>query len=67
MAVETVKSFAKSVHIPEDIPQDSYMIEVYATYWYGQKYAYASDAFDVTELPVPLLLLRSLFRRINNC
>jgi hypothetical protein len=61
LAVETVKSFTKSVSIPEDTPQDRYMIEVYATYWYGQKYAYTSDAFDVTKLPIPLLMLKSLF------
>jgi len=61
LAVENTLTFVRSVEIPENTPPDRYMIEVVATYWYGHKYATATDAFDVNIIPGPVKLLRAVF------
>jgi hypothetical protein len=61
IAVDSVKSFTKTISIPDDTPQDRYIVEVNVTYWYGKKSAYAVDSFDVFVLPAPLALLRAVF------
>jgi len=61
LAVETVKTYTKSVVIPETAKPGRYMIEINATYWNGRKYALATDAFDVISLPAPLIVLRAVF------
>jgi uncharacterized membrane protein len=61
LAVENVKSFTKTIPIPQDTPQDRYVVEVNVTYWYGKKSAFAVDSFDVFILPAPLALLRAVF------
>ncbi|MEM0324765.1 MAG: DUF87 domain-containing protein, partial [Candidatus Aenigmatarchaeota archaeon] len=61
IAVETVTSFTREITLPEGIKLDrKYLIEVNASYWYGRKYAYAADTFEVVSLPIPLKILRSL-------
>jgi hypothetical protein len=61
LAVENVLTFRKSVEIPRDVKEGRYIIEANASYWHGSKYATASDNFDVTVLPLPLFLLRTVF------
>jgi hypothetical protein len=62
IAVETVKSFTRMVKLPENIvPDKTYIIEALATYWYGNKTASAVDTFDVSALPLALLILRAIF------
>ncbi|MEM1804585.1 MAG: DUF87 domain-containing protein, partial [Nanopusillaceae archaeon] len=61
IAVETATSFTREITLPEGIKLDrKYLIEVNASYWYGRKYAYAADTFEVVSLPIPLKILRSL-------
>jgi len=61
LAIENIKTFTKTISIPEDTPQDRYVVELNVTYWDGRKSAYAVDSFDVLVLPAPLLLLRAVF------
>jgi len=61
VAVEQKLNLRRNVTIPDDTPYDRYIIEANVTYWYGAKQAFASDAFDVTQLPPPLLALRAIF------
>ena len=61
VAVETALSFTREINLPEGIKADrKYLIEVNASYWYGRKYAYAADTFEVVSLPVPVKILRSI-------
>jgi hypothetical protein len=61
VAVEDVLTFIRALDIPEDTVSDRYVVEVLASYWYGKKTAIGAAAFDVSVLPVPLLVLRALF------
>ncbi|MCX8179663.1 MAG: DUF87 domain-containing protein, partial [Candidatus Aenigmarchaeota archaeon] len=60
IAVDDVKTFIKSFHIPENTPTDRYVLEVTASYWYGKKQAMAAAAFDVVYLPAPLIILKAI-------
>ncbi|MCK4714658.1 MAG: DUF87 domain-containing protein, partial [Candidatus Aenigmarchaeota archaeon] len=46
---------------PMDIPYDRYVIEANVTYWYGSKFAFAADAFDVIQEPPIIAALRAIF------
>ncbi|MEM5879066.1 MAG: DUF87 domain-containing protein [Candidatus Aenigmatarchaeota archaeon] len=59
LAVDNVLTYRREIQIPEGTPQDKYIIEVNASYWYGKKFAASADSFEVSELPVPLLILRA--------
>jgi len=61
IAVTNVLSYKKTILIPETAPPTRYVIEVNASYWYGRKYAYAADSFEVSALPAPLLILKAVF------
>ncbi|MEM5855560.1 MAG: DUF87 domain-containing protein, partial [Candidatus Aenigmatarchaeota archaeon] len=59
LAVENVLTYRREIQIPENTPHDRYIIEVNASYWYGKKFATSADSFDVSTLPVPLMLMRA--------
>ena len=59
VAVTDVLTQRKEIEIPTGAPEGAYIIEANATYWYGDKYASASDNFNISILPWPLLLLRA--------
>jgi uncharacterized ubiquitin-like protein YukD len=61
IAVTNVLNYKKAILIPETAPPARYIIEVNASYWYGRKYAYAADSFEVSAMPVPLLMLKAVF------
>ncbi|MEM5847292.1 MAG: DUF87 domain-containing protein [Candidatus Aenigmatarchaeota archaeon] len=61
LAVETEKTYVRSLEIPSDTPEGRYVLEVNASYWYGIKYAISTDSFEVTVLPLPIFILRSVF------
>jgi len=61
IAVTNVLDYKKSILIPETAPPARYIIEVNASYWFGRKYAYAADSFEVSAIPVPLLMLKAVF------
>lgn len=58
VAVDNVLTLRREIQIPAGTPEESYLIEANASYWYGTKYATSSDNFDVTVLPWPLLYLK---------
>ncbi|MCS7123296.1 MAG: DUF87 domain-containing protein [Candidatus Aenigmarchaeota archaeon] len=60
VAVVNTITYRREIQIPEDTRLDDYLIEVNASYWYGVKYAIASDSFTVSTLPAPLVMLRSV-------
>ncbi|MEM7826399.1 MAG: DUF87 domain-containing protein, partial [Candidatus Aenigmatarchaeota archaeon] len=60
LAVENVLTYTREIQIPESAPQDKYVLEVNASYWYGKKYAISTDSFEVSQLPVPLMVLRAI-------
>ncbi|MDY6778269.1 MAG: DUF87 domain-containing protein, partial [Candidatus Nanohaloarchaea archaeon] len=49
-----------SIQIPEGAPQERYVLAAQADYANFQKQAQASGSFEVSVLPLPLLILRSL-------
>jgi hypothetical protein len=59
VAVQNVLTYRREIKIPEDVPQERYIIEVNASYWYGKKFALSADNFDVSALPLPLMILRA--------
>ncbi|MFH0929001.1 MAG: DUF87 domain-containing protein, partial [Candidatus Aenigmatarchaeota archaeon] len=61
LAVENVLTFRRTIEIPEDTPEDKYILDTNVSYWYGNKYASSADDFEVTKLPWILILLRSVF------
>ncbi len=61
VAVDNILTYRRELDIPNNVPQERYLIEANATYWFGTKYALSSDNFDVTTLPLPLQILRSAF------
>jgi hypothetical protein len=61
LAVENILTVRRSILIPEDTPEDKYIIEANSSYWYGQKFATSADDFEVTTLPWILILLRGIF------
>jgi len=61
LAVENILTYKKSIQIPEKTPEDSYIIEANATYWFQKKFASSSDSFEISILPLPLLVLRAAF------
>ncbi|NIO44774.1 MAG: DUF87 domain-containing protein, partial [Candidatus Aenigmarchaeota archaeon] len=61
LAVEDKITYRRVIEIPQDTPEEKYIIEANASYWYGAKFALSADNFDVTTLPWPLLLLRAAF------
>jgi hypothetical protein len=61
VAVDNADTVRRTIEIPKDAPEDKYIIEANASYWYGNKFASSADNFDVTTLPLPLLLLKALF------
>ncbi|HLC58898.1 MAG TPA: DUF87 domain-containing protein, partial [archaeon] len=61
LAVDNVNTYRKELEIPKSTPQDRYIIEVNATYWFGSKFATSSDNFEVSVLPLPLIILKNLF------
>jgi Helicase HerA, central domain len=61
VAVENILTFRKTINIPANTTEDKYILETTATYWFQKKFASSSDDFTVSELPIPLLLLRAVF------
>ncbi len=61
LAVEDKVTYRRTIEIPADTPEEKYIIEANASYWYGTKFAVSADNFDVTTLPWPLLLLKAAF------
>jgi hypothetical protein len=61
LAVDNAITLRKAIEIPGDTPEDKYIIEANASYWYGTKFAISADNFDVTTLPWPLILLKAAF------
>ncbi|MFH7880729.1 MAG: DUF87 domain-containing protein, partial [Candidatus Aenigmatarchaeota archaeon] len=61
LAVVNTLTYTRKITIPENTPQDSYLLIVNASYWYGKKYAMAADSFEVSELPAPVLMLKAIF------
>ena len=61
IAVEQSLSFRRNMTIPVDAPYDRYVIEANVTYWHGNKWAFAADAFDITEMPPIIVALRAIF------
>ncbi|MGC8993290.1 MAG: helicase HerA domain-containing protein [Candidatus Aenigmatarchaeota archaeon] len=61
LAVVNTLTFTRKITIPENTPQDSYLLVVNASYWYGKKYAMSADSFEVSELPAPVLMLKAVF------
>jgi hypothetical protein len=60
IAVETVLTLNKEVVLPVMPTNRKYVVEVNASYWYGRKFAYSADTFDLIELPVPVKIFRSI-------
>jgi uncharacterized membrane protein YgcG len=61
VAVDNVLTFRKNINIPSETPEDKYIVEASATYWYGKNYATSSDDFEVSSVPMPLIILKALF------
>jgi len=61
LAVKNVLTYRRTMLIPENFEEGRYIIEANASYWYGKKYAIASDNFDVSSTPVILLVLKAVF------
>jgi hypothetical protein len=61
VAVENKLTLKRSIEIPSDTPEGRYLLEVNASYWYGTKFAVSSDSFDVTVLPLPIFILKTVF------
>ncbi|MCK4555507.1 MAG: DUF87 domain-containing protein, partial [Candidatus Aenigmarchaeota archaeon] len=61
VAVEQTTSFTKTIAIPNSTDTGRYILEANASYWDGRRYAVAAAAFDVSTLPKPLVLLKSIF------
>ncbi|MCC5994423.1 MAG: DUF87 domain-containing protein [Candidatus Aenigmarchaeota archaeon] len=61
LAVVNTLTYVRKITIPESTPQDSYILVVNASYWYGKKYAMSADSFEVSELPAPVLMLKAVF------
>jgi len=61
LGIENVKTFKRSIGIPEDTIIGRYVVEINATYWDGRKQAFAIDSFDVIYVPPPVKLLQSIF------
>jgi hypothetical protein len=61
LAVVNTLTYTRKITIPESTPQDSYILVVNASYWYGKKYAMSADSFEVSELPAPVLMLKAVF------
>ena len=61
LGVKNVIRYRRTMLIPENFEEGRYIIEANATYWYGKKYAIASDNFDVSSTPVIFLVLKAVF------
>jgi len=61
LAVENINTIRREIRLPDDIPEGKYIIDVAAVYSNGNKFASSADNFEVSTLPLPLLILRSLF------
>ncbi|RLJ09732.1 MAG: hypothetical protein DRP15_02640, partial [Candidatus Aenigmatarchaeota archaeon] len=61
VGIEQIKTFKRTITLPNNIPYDRYTIEANVTYWDGRKTAIAVDSFDVIELPPLLVALRNIF------
>ncbi|MBN1896420.1 MAG: DUF87 domain-containing protein [Candidatus Aenigmarchaeota archaeon] len=61
LGMENVRTFKRSIFIPDDTPVGRYSIEINVTYWDGVKQAFAIDSFDVLYIAPPLKLIQSIF------
>ncbi|MFH1364936.1 MAG: DUF87 domain-containing protein [Candidatus Aenigmatarchaeota archaeon] len=60
VAVKDTLSYTRGLLIPNDTVYDRYILEVNVSYYDDSKSASAADAFDVSSLPLPLLILQGL-------
>ena len=61
LGMENVRTFKKTIFVPDDTPIGRYSLEVNVTYWNGTKQAYAIDSFDVLYIAPPLKIIRGIF------
>jgi hypothetical protein len=59
LAVDEMLTERREIDIHEAVPEGDYIVEVNATYWYGDKYAVGYDDFKVMIMPWPLVMLRA--------
>ncbi|MBD3155144.1 MAG: DUF87 domain-containing protein, partial [Candidatus Aenigmarchaeota archaeon] len=59
VAVEDVLTFTKSVKLPKSVDTGKFIVHANATYWFGGKRAISVDNFEITKLPLPLVILKS--------
>ncbi|MBI4182171.1 MAG: DUF87 domain-containing protein, partial [Candidatus Aenigmarchaeota archaeon] len=60
LAVEDTLTFSKAISIPNGTAEGTYVLTVDVSYANGDKFASAADSFQVTELPVALVILYGL-------
>ncbi len=61
VAVENILTFRRTMDLPDTAPQGQYILDVVATYWYGNKTATSADDFEILSIPIPLQILRAVF------